>query len=423
MLKVATKLLRAFGGLKVRYKLMVLHNLFFLLLAAFVFLSLDPVVERWAEEAKAREMRLAKELGGDPAAVDPGFYDSMARRTRINIFAALVVAYWLGVFILEGFVMRYYIYIPLKILLEADEASRRGNAEGELVDESLILGDELGRLMASRNATLQKLRKHERELEDALKRLEETAADLRKKNRLLAAAKQNIADQDRLASLGMLTAGVAHELNTPLAVLQGSIEQMMESEGDAGTRNRLERMLRVTRRLQRISESMLDFSRVRTQRNERVALRRVIDEAWGLVSIDDKAERVAFRNAVPETECARGNPDRLIQLFVNLLRNALQAVPEGGVVEVDCERRVSEIAIGVDDNGPGIPSDLLPDVFEAFITSRLDARGTGLGLTVAEGIAHEHGGSITASNSPRGGARLEVRLPADKCPEAQEERS
>ena len=70
------------------------------------------------------------------------------------------------------------------------------------------------------------------------------------------------------------------------------------------------------------------------------------------------------------------------------------------------------VAVRVEDDGPGIPADVLPNIFEAFVTTRLDSRGTGLGLTVAEGIAHQHGGLIIASNRPQGGACLEVRLPA-----------
>jgi signal transduction histidine kinase len=411
MLKVATKLGRVFGGLKARYKLMVLHNLFFLVLSGFIYAALMPVVEQWATTAKQRERHFAT---GSAAAgtIDESFYESVVRRTRINIFLALATSYWLGVLILEGLVMRSYIYAPLKALLDADDASRRGDTARELIDESLILGDELGRLMSSRNATLQKLRQHEHELKQALARIEETAADLRQKNHLLATAKQNIADQDRLASIGLLTAAVAHELNTPLAVLQGSLEQLLETVPDPGSQRRLERMQRVTQRLQTISASMLDYSRVRKQESEAVAIRPLIDEAWHLVSIDSKADRTSFRNTVKDTDCAVGNAERLNQLFLNLLRNALQAIPEGGHIAVTSEARGDELAIRIEDDGPGIPDDLLADVFEAFITTRLDSRGTGLGLTVAEGIAHQHGGSITAANRPEGGARLEVRLPA-----------
>jgi len=111
-----------------------------------------------------------------------------------------------------------------------------------------------------------------------------------------------------------------------------------------------------------------------------------------------------------------GNPDRLIQVFVNLLRNALLAVSTGGVICVESKllQRGGQnwLRCMVLDDGPGIPSDVLPNLFEAFVSTRLDARGTGLGLTVAEGIVSQHGGTISASNRPGGGASLEVLLPA-----------
>jgi C4-dicarboxylate-specific signal transduction histidine kinase len=115
-----------------------------------------------------------------------------------------------------------------------------------------------------------------------------------------------------------------------------------------------------------------------------------------------------------------GNSDRLEQVFVNLLRNALNAVEAGrGRIVVRSRRAERQgetgIAVRVEDNGPGIPADLLTGIFDAFVTTRLDARGTGLGLTVAEGIVTQHGGSITASNRAEGGACLEVWLPAARA--------
>ncbi len=111
-----------------------------------------------------------------------------------------------------------------------------------------------------------------------------------------------------------------------------------------------------------------------------------------------------------------GNADRLVQVFVNLIRNALLAVSPGGVIDVESRQLLrggqSWIGCTVLDNGPGIPAHVLPNLFEAFVTTRLDARGTGLGLTVAEGIVSQHGGTISAYNRPEGGACLEVVLPA-----------
>jgi signal transduction histidine kinase len=208
---------------------------------------------------------------------------------------------------------------------------------------------------------------------------------------------------------------------------------------------------------------------------EPTPIRPLVEEAWSLVAIDEKAGHVDFINAVPPDHQVIGNSDRLLQVFVNLLRNALNAVdangniasagdtanrtanvnertphnpsrkPEdtaaesqnrtanfrdivkgfdatgrdaNGRIEVH-SRRIAQtpnsapsVAITVEDNGSGIPPEVLPGIFDAFVTTRLDAHGTGLGLTVTEGIVTQHGGTISASNRPQGGACLEVVLPA-----------
>jgi signal transduction histidine kinase len=205
-------------------------------------------------------------------------------------------------------------------------------------------------------------------------------------------------------------------MNTPLAVLLGSIEKLEETEKRAAVQDRLARMKRVAQRLKKISESLVDFARVRKQEMEPVSLHPLIEEAWQLVSIDEKSAEVHFRNRVGLDVQVVGNADRLIQVFVNLLRNSLNAVSSGGLIETMASTSANlghrEVSIRVEDNGPGIPPEVLPEIFEAFVTTRLDARGTGLGLTVAEGIISQHGGTIAASNRPGGGAALVVRLPA-----------
>ncbi len=361
--------IRAFSNLRVRAKLIVLHNSFFLVLSLAVYAALSleiPARPTWA------------------------------------IAAALVVVYLLAVLFLELVILPRYVYRPLRLLLEADRAAQRGDVEHELIDRALIPGDELGQIMRSRN--------------DAISELRRLAEDLRRKNEQLETARRSLAEQDRLASLGLLSASVAHELNTPLAVLQGSIEQLNETVEDPAARERIGRISRVTARLRSISESLLDFARVRTPHLEPVAVAEVVREAWLLVSIDEKAATVSFLADIPLTELVTGNSDRLVQLFVNLLRNALNAVRAAGAIQVRSRRLREEgrdwIAVEVDDDGPGIPAEVLPHMFEAFVSTRLDARGTGLGLTVAQGIAEQHGGTIQASNGPGGGARLSVRLPA-----------
>ena len=451
---------RTFGKLRVRQKLAFLHNFFFLMLAVSVYLSVIPLFSSHIEKAKARELQeisqifaaglpmsqpppmaetrefgayeyqqgsaAETELSADGQAylqkqpngtwqqgqdmlfrkaAEPGryqrvhlsheFYDSALRQARIRVFAVLGTMYLLSIVVMEFVIMPQYVYQPLTLMLKADEATQTGDREHELIDDRFILDDEIGYIMLSRNATVGQLRQQEDDLENALKKLEE---------------------QDRLVSLGLLSTSVAHELNTPLAVLQGSIEKLLETKHDGPTLERLGRMLRVTQRLRKISEGLVDFARVRKENTEPLALRDLIDESWNLVAIDEKASAVSFSNRVRESDAVIGNADRLVQVFVNLLRNALMAVPLGGeiIVESKLTQRGSQswVSCTVMDDGPGIPAHVLPKVFEAFVTTRLDARGTGLGLTVAEGIVTQLGGTITAANRPQGGASLEVMLPA-----------
>jgi signal transduction histidine kinase len=447
---------RAFGDLRVRPKLVLLHNLFFLILTLSVYFSIIPVFEEKISSARDRELAMMSQLfrsepamansgqgnldlyryreglprdlglndagqeflaahrdrtwqqdrntlfrqGRQPGeyrrlSLSPEFYDTAVTRARTLLFVVLGVIYILSIVALEFVIMPQYVYLPLRLMLDADAATLRGDRVNELIDPAYILDDEIGQIMSSRNETVTQLRRQEDHLASALRQLEE---------------------QDRLVSLGLLSTSVAHELNTPLAVLQGSVEKLIETNSDRQTRERLDRMLRVTQRLRRISESLLDFARQRKDKLEPVQLRPLINESWSLVAIDEKAADVSFDNAVDAQTTVVGNSDRLIQVFVNLLRNALMAIPVGGSIRVEAKMmsRGGEnwICCRVQDNGPGIPAHVLPNLFEAFVSTRLDAKGTGLGLTVAEGIITQHGGTITASNRPEGGATLEVVLPS-----------
>ena len=395
---------RAFGNLKVRPKLMVLHNLFFLVLTCAAYFTLIPLFEKLVTDARAREVSIARQVSpeetrvrtaGDVMPSQKSYEDAVAR-ARLTLFLVLGSIYILAVLLLESAIMPLYVYRPLRRMLEADNSTQSGDRERELIPSEEILGDEIGQIMRSRNETVAALRRREDELAAALRRLEE---------------------QDRLVSLGLLSASVAHELNTPLTVLNGSIEKLIETTRDAHTLDRLARMQRVAQRLRRISESLVDFAKTRKQQMESLAVRPLIDEAWGLVAIDERSSSVEFGNQVRTEDYVIGNPDRLVQVFVNLLRNALNAIEStSGRIDVHSRRQERHgqawIAIAVEDNGRGIPADVLPDIFDAFVTTRLDARGTGLGLTVAEGIITQHGGTISASNRVEGGARLEVCLPA-----------
>jgi C4-dicarboxylate-specific signal transduction histidine kinase len=288
--------------------MMVLHNLFFLVLAGSVYFTVIPLVERHVDAARAREFSLLRKVFlEDPMPQVPGMqayqfregtapglgipkpaeewlelhpgqiyddpqsntiyrlvpstgvfrsvltpevhYESVLRRAKITIFAVLGILYALAILLLELTIMPRYVYGPIQRFLQADAAVQRGDRQHELIPEKEILDDEIGEIMRSRNATVSELRKQEAELAAALAKLEESAAELKSKNEQLEAARRSLMEQDRLASLGLLSASVAHELNTPLTVLTGSIEKLEETAETALMRDRLARMKRVTQRI------------------------------------------------------------------------------------------------------------------------------------------------------------------------------
>lgn len=371
------------------------------------------------------------------------FYSSAARsmsaraavwKLYLLLTGALLGVYFLIALMLELFVLPRQVYSPIRRLLDADHAVQAGDREHEIIPAPDIPADELGEIMRSRNESIIKLRRQEKALAHALDQLEVVAVELKRKNHLLETARRNLADQDRLASLGMMSAGLAHELNTPLAVLKGQIERLAQDPRAGVSDDQAALMVRVVHRLERLSESLLDFARVRPPKREPVELRTLVDDAWALVSIDREARAITLRNSVPSDFFIDGDADRLSQVFVNLLRNSadamLHAAPapgdDGGQIAVTVERSVRDgdpwASITVADDGPGIDPAVLPRLFEPFTTTRLDARGTGLGLAVAEGIIREHGGVILARNSApvgvdppqaakRTGAVFEIMLP------------
>src|SRR5260370_4325460 len=234
--------IRLFGDLKVRPKLIVLHNLFFLVLTCAVYFSLIPLFEKQVADAQSRELSILhqKDTPEQAQTIQGEAYAKAVARARFTLFLVLGSIYVLAVLLLESAIMPLYVYRPLRRMLEADAATQQGDRDREMIPPEEILGDEIGQIMRSRNETVAALRRHEDELAAALRRLEE---------------------QDRLVSLGLLSASVAHELNTPLAVLNGSLEKLIETTRDAPTRERLARLPRAAQRLRRSNARLRDFSK------------------------------------------------------------------------------------------------------------------------------------------------------------------
>jgi two-component system, NtrC family, sensor kinase len=343
----------------------------------------------------------------------------------ILMIVTLIAGYTLVAAALEVFVLPEHVYRPISEILSADQAVRDGDRDAELIPEEVIPVDELGAIMRSRNHSILALRTKEQDLARALDRLERTAADLHKKNHLLETARKNLEGADRLASLGMMSAGIAHELNTPLAVVKGLVDKLDAEKKLSITEIAL--LARVVTRLEKLSDGLLDFARVRPPMSIEADVSELVKEACLLVELDRKGQLqdgdITIQNEIERGVILSCDPDRLVQVFVNLIRNAVDALigskQSEGLVRLlaDIEKRegVLWVVVRVEDNGPGIDSVLIDRLFEPFVSTRLDAHGTGLGLAVANGIVREHGGVLLATNRSLSdricGALFEVVLP------------
>jgi len=217
---------------------------------------------------------------------------------------------------------------------------------------------------------------------------------------------QRLVDTEKLAGIGRLAAGVAHELNNPLGVILG-YAKLLERRADEEARADLRVIQDETLRAKEIVEGLLDLSRPQEAPGESVDLRAAVDEVVGRLGDAGLLEGVAV--AVRGAAAAQGSPAKLRQVLSNLLRNAAEASGRGGRVEVLLSQASGEARVAVSDSGAGIDEGVRARLFEPFFTTK--ERGTGLGLAISRGIAHAYGGDIEASNARGGGALFTLRLP------------
>ena len=228
-----------------------------------------------------------------------------------------------------------------------------------------------------------------------------------------AELEQRLVQADKLSSIGLLAAGVAHEVNTPLAVISTYAQMLAKQVGDDSQKSLiLDKIAKQTFRASEIVNSLLNFSRTSTTSFGDVNLNRVIQETLSL--LEHQLQKSGIQVKVDfEAELApiHANAGKLQQVFLNLFLNARDAMAKGGTLEVRTWTDESSAKIEVADTGPGISPEHLHRIYDPFFTTKAARKGTGLGLSVTYGIIQEHGGSIEVSNRRSGGARFRLDLP------------
>jgi PAS domain S-box-containing protein len=222
-----------------------------------------------------------------------------------------------------------------------------------------------------------------------------------------------LAHSDRLASVGRLAAGVAHEIGNPVTGI-ASLAQNLRHEEDPGvTRQSIEDIIDQTRRISDILGTLKSFSRGsrHLQQRETFALSEAVDQAVHLLQLTHEHDAIRFAASCPADIVLTGNRQQLSQVLVNLLSNAADASQPGGRVDLLARASGDEAIIEVMDQGQGIPDDLRETIFEPFYTTKPTGQGTGLGLSLAYKIIEDHNGTLTIDSQPGFGTRVIVTLP------------
>ena len=279
---------------------------------------------------------------------------------------------------------------PAGVIGVGSREAREFNAS----DESLLVA--IARQLA---ATLEKVRLYE----ESCKAYEN-----------LRLAQEQLLQSEKMSAVGQLISGVAHELNNPLTAILG-YAQLLEGEGlNERAQDFVSKLFKQAQRTHRVVQNLLSFARQRKPQKVEVDLRRVLDEALALRDYDFRVNNIRVEREIGEAlPAVVADPHQVEQVFLNIINNALDAMLEvqnKGVLKVRSFSSDGQVWVEFHDSGPGIQD--AKKIFDPFYTTKAVGKGTGLGLSICYGIVKEHGGEINASNSPDGGAVIQLRLPA-----------
>ncbi len=305
--------------------------------------------------------------------------------------------------------VRYFVVLPVRRLGEVVKRIAAGDLSARLM---LHQRDEVGELGREINLMCEKLQAaSERLAEEAEARIN---------------ALEQLRHTERLTTLGRLASSMAHELGTPLNIISGRAQLMSSASSTPGVSENVRIISEQTSRMTKIIGNVLDYARQRQPQSTQVELLGLVRKAFSLMSLAAQRKRVRLELDSRSTALSvRGDPDRLLQVVINLILNAIQAMPNGGMITVGVRAEDHPAAedpegpslhfacIHVQDQGIGIPPDALSRIFEPFFTTKTASEGTGLGLSIVSGIVREFGGSINVRSEVGRGSCFTVLLPRE----------
>jgi len=357
-------------------------------------------------------------------------YVLTARLFSIDILTGLNGVYFsLAVIIalLGLFIGRHIIQEIVRQLVEANAKARR------LVHELGKVNEQLAVELNHRKRSEEQLKQANTELAQRQRKLQEVVADLKKSHGDLKATQLQLIQVEKLESVGRLAAGVAHEVKNPLAIVLMGVNFLSShlGGGDESAVQTLKDMDDAVRRADAVIKGLLDFSASKTLALNLEDLNAIVERTCLLVKHElDKAHVTLMKTLGENLPMLRLDVNKMQQLLINLLMNAIYAMPEGGTLTVRTypkaltgpgssvgSRKTDQFAIGetavvteVEDTGTGIPADQLPKIFDPFFTTKPTGQGTGLGLTVVRNIVDLHGGTIDVQSREGRGVKVTILL-------------
>ena len=317
-----------------------------------------------------------------------------ATRSLLTYFS--IIAIFIGSVVVWFLIFR--AMRPLSELRHSAEAVGRGDYSRRV---NIRTRDECGELAAVFNRMTANIELSQAQLQQTVQTLKSTQAQL--------------IQSEKLSAVGEFVAGVAHELNNPLAAVMGFSEILKNTDAGEKHNRHLEMIFKSAQRCQKIVQSLLSFARRHQPERKPVSINKLVEDVIEIVAYQLRTSNVEVKlHLAPQLPVLLADGHQIQQVMINLINNARQAIeahqPDGRIT-VTTESDGKHIRIAVQDNGPGISAENLKRIFDPFFTTKEVGKGTGLGLSLCYGLIKEHGGTITPTSRPGTGATFTIELP------------
>ncbi len=323
------------------------------------------------------------------------------RNFFIVLVCVLLVLLFMGLMVMT----KRFIIAPVRRIIEHQRKISAGDLSGHIEIKS---HDELGQLAAGANEMTESLRQSQQEVQAWANTLEDK---VKERTRYIQDMQANMARSERLASLGKLVAGIAHEINNPLTGILAYSSMAEEREDlDPQLREDLQTITHETQRCAEIVRGLLDFGRESIPTKKFTAIDALLDKTLALVQHQAIFQDILIqRNYAEDMPLIEVDPNQLEQVFMNMFLNAAHAMPGGGALSIDTWQDSDKMMIAISDSGSGISAENLTKIFDPFFSTK-DQQGTGLGLSVSYGIIKNHGGTIDVESTEGVGTRFLISL-------------